>query len=101
MRSRFYIEDPAPEAAEIYGNLKFYRYQLGVKPCAKAWRGRQGRPYANYTFTSEESREAWIARQKAGEDEAVARKAAYKQEKAARKLAMADQIKVGTILHGS
>lgn len=101
MRGRFYIENPAPIDAECYGKLKFHRFNYGEKPACKAWRGKQGRPYAHYTFRSPESREQWIAREKEGEDQ---HNAYREQHKAASAKALADmqaQIQVGTVLSGS
>lgn len=101
MRGKYYLADEAPAEAEVYGSLKFHRFEYGGKPACKAWRGRQGRPYAFYTFRSVERRELWIAEQKSSAD---SRAKMMEERKAQRKAELAtikQSLKVGMVLHGS
>lgn len=104
MRGRFYIEDLPPADAEVYGNLKFARIVgpgEGGECYGKAWRGKAGKPYAYYRFSSPEKREAWIAREKQAED---GRDEYRKQREASKQTQLAEmliKIQVGTILTGS
>lgn len=102
MRGRFYIADPPPADAEVYGNLKFARIPgIDGKCYGKAWRGKAGKPYAHYIFTSEEKRENWIAREKQGEDATIEYRKQQDQANEKRLNEMLQQIQVGTILTGS
>jgi hypothetical protein len=86
---------------QVYGALRIELEDTAHGFFARAWRGKQRRPFACYRFSREESRAEWIAKQKAGEDA----RERYKRERAAytvsAKAAMRERLQVGTILHHS
>lgn len=100
-RYRFTFSDPPPADAEQYKTLKIQRIDTPGKPLCKAWRGKQSKPFAFYSFRSIESREAWINQQKQGEDAREVFKAERAQARVSSRQTMLEQIQVGTMLHGS
>ncbi len=59
------LEDPAPDSCEVVEGVKLFTYETktkdgGIRPHAKAWRGRAERPYARFYFPSEDRRTEWL-----------------------------------------
>jgi hypothetical protein len=79
MRGRFFIPEPPPATAEIFERLKIHKYASGnsQNPFGlKLWRGKQGRPFANFIFPTEERRQKFIDKEKTSETASVE----YKRE---------------------
>lgn len=98
---RFSFAQPAPADAEIHGTLKIQRLLFGDKPAAKAWRGKQTRPYAFHCWATEQAREAWIEGQIKADQATTAWKAQRDSDRKAEQARMRHTIKPGMLLHGS
>ncbi len=106
MFRRYSLPDPPPADAQAIGNLKIkrenvQRYDQTIMYCVKIWSRKQSKPYANYSFKTEDSRNEYIAKQ-IENDQNVTRIRA--ENKASDKLIIAEmmeKIQVGTILHYS
>jgi hypothetical protein len=101
MRRRAFLADPAPEGAEVHGNIKLYPHGKDGEFLCKAWRGKQSKPYAFYTFRTAQARAEWMQEQRDGAD---AHRKFKAEETAAQSKALAkmrEQLQVGTILHTS
>lgn len=83
MRGRFFIPEPPPATAEVFERLKIHTYASGnaQNPFGlKIWRGKQGRPYANFIFQTEGRRHTYIDREKASETAAINYKREMKEK---------------------
>lgn len=63
-----------------YHNLTFLIGTKSNRPVLAVWRGRQAKPFSNYYYGSDESRQKEINRLKSSEDEIVKFKAQKKQK---------------------
>lgn len=97
---RIYLPDPPPADCRAYRTLKFQatEHPTGAWTC-KAWRGRQQKPYAHYSFRAAAAVEAWIQYECEAEDRRlgclVERRLQHSRAVEAQRVAL----QVGTILH--
>lgn len=93
--------EPIPENSERYGALIIARIDGPRRPIVKAWRGKQSRPFAHYSFQDSERRERWIAALKESEDARQQYRATTKNKRAEELSAMMARLVPGTIVYAS
>src|SRR5438874_650452 len=92
------IEAPTANAAETYKSLRIVRRETANgAPWLQVWRGKQSRPFANYSFSNAARLEEYVTQIKAGEDAREAEKA----KRSADRLAVVNLFEVGDIIHHS
>lgn len=99
---RFSFKDLPPEDSEKYLDIQIHRIDFGPGRCAvKVWRGKQGKPFAYYSFKTPAKREEYIEKVKKDAKEIYEYKANYKAEKKAASQEMVNPFKVGDIVSNS
>ncbi len=98
---RYSLPNPAPADAETYKSLRYVLTEHGPRYFAKAWRGKQQKPFANYQFRTAEARATWLSAQKQFEDDREQRRATRKLERAENLRKTIEGVQIGTILHYS
>ena len=78
-----------------------YAYEIGSKPCAIMFLGKQSKPASNYSYRTVEKRDEAIEDFFAAQQRVMESKAARKEEQKAAKKAAIEKIKVGDIFVSS
>ena len=82
-------------------SLTILRETTREKPCVRIWRGKQGKPYANFLFRTLEQREQYITREKASEEARDKFKAEQRAKQEMKVAENKNDIQKGSILYSS